>query len=122
MFEYFIYNYGTQILAIILCAIFGCFGYAAKQIMDKYVNDDIKRSVAKTVVSFVEQVWVNIHGQDKLNKALEAAEALLKKKKIHFDADEMMILIEAALAEFNEAFKKPVEAEDSADAVADYGE
>ena len=31
MFEYFIYHYGTQIIAAILCAIFGCLGYAIKQ-------------------------------------------------------------------------------------------
>ncbi|CCX89827.1 unknown [Firmicutes bacterium CAG:110] len=28
MLEYFIYHYGTQIIAAILCAIFGCLGYA----------------------------------------------------------------------------------------------
>ena len=34
-----------------------------------------------------------------------------------FDAEEMQILIEAAVAEFNEAFKKPLTAESTADAV-----
>ena len=52
-----------------------------------------------------------------LSKALEVAEALLKKKGIDFDAEEMQILIEAAVAEFNEAFKKPLTEESTADAV-----
>ena len=43
--------------------------------------------------------------KDKLNKALEAAETLLKKKGVPFDADEMMVLIEAAVWEFNKAFE-----------------
>ena len=117
MFEYFVYCYGTQILTAILCAIFGCLGYALKRMATKYVNDDTKRTVAKVAVQFVEQVWTTLHGADKLAKALETAEALLKKKSIDFDAEEMQVLIEAAVAEFNEAFKKPLLAESSADAV-----
>ena len=112
--EYFIYCYGTQILTAILCAIAGCLGCAIKKLVTKVVNDDTKRAVAKTAAAFVEQVWVNIHGKEKLSKALETAEALLKKKGIPFDAEEMEVLIEAAVAEFNEAFKKtPVESENA---------
>ena len=68
-------------------------------------------------VQFVEQVWTTLHGADKLAKALETAATLLKKKGIDFDAEEMQVLIEAAVAEFNEAFKKPLLADSSADAV-----
>lgn len=117
MFEYFVYCYGTQILTAILCAIFGCLGYALKRLATKYVNDDTKRTVAKVAVQFVEQVWNTLHGADKLAKAMETAAALLKKKGIDFDAEEMQVLIEAAVAEFNEAFKKPLLTESSADAV-----
>ena len=49
----------------------------------------------------MEQVWTSLHGADKLAKALETAEVLLKKKGIDFDAGEMQVLIEAAVAEFN---------------------
>ena len=83
MFEYFIYHYGTQIIAAILCAIFGCLGYAIKQLAVKYINDDTKRAIARVAVQFVEQVWNTLHGADKLAKALETAEALLKKKDVY---------------------------------------
>lgn len=109
MFEFFIYQYGTQVLTAILCAIFGCLGYAVKRLAARYVNDDAKRTIARIAVQFVEQVWTSLHGPDKLAKALETAAALLKKKGIDFDAEEMEILIEAAVAEFNEAFHKPLE-------------
>ena len=109
MFEYFIYCYGTQILTAILCAIFGCLGYALKRIYQNYADTDTKRTIAKTAAAFVEQVWTTLHGADKLAKALETAEKLLKKKGIDFDAEEMEVLIEAAVAEFNEAFRKPLE-------------
>lgn len=117
MFEYFIANYGSQILGAIMCAIFGCFGYAIKRIAAEYLTDGTKRAVARVAVQFVEQVWTTLHGVDKLDRALETAKALLQKKGIDFDADEMEILIEAAVAEFNEAFKKPLVDEDTADAV-----
>jgi len=37
--------------------------------------------------------------------------------KINFDAEEMEVLIEAAVAEFNEVFKNPIDTESTADAV-----
>lgn len=117
MLDYFIYAYGNQLALIILCAIFGCFGYAIKRLCTKYINDDTKRSIARTVVQFVEQTWKTIHGPEKMREALKTAEALLKKKGIDFDAEEMEVLIEAAVAEFNEVFKKPIENENTADAV-----
>lgn len=113
MLEYFIYHYGSLLLGAILCAIFGTLGHAAKKAYKTYVNDETKRQIAKTVVSFVEQAWKNLHGSEKLHKALETAQSLLSKKGIDFDAEEMEILIEAAVAEFNEAFRKPLDSENA---------
>ena len=111
--EYMINIYGDQILMLILTAFLGSLGYAAKKLYARHINDDTKRAVAKTVVWFVEQVWKELHGPEKLRKALETAEAMLLKKGIDWDADEMMVLIEAAVAEFNEAFKKPIDSENA---------
>lgn len=74
------------------------------------LNNDTKRSIARTGIMFVEQVWKDIHCKKKLQRALEAAEVLLKKKGVPFDADEMMILIEVAVAEMNEVFHKELPA------------
>ena len=41
----------------------------------------------------------------------------MTEKGIDYDAEEMQVLIEAAVAEFNEAFKQPLLAESSADVV-----
>lgn len=109
MFMYFVSEYGPTIMMGLLCAIFGCLGYAAKQIVAKYLTDDAKLAVARTVVQFVEQVYKQLHGPEKLAQALNAARAMLEKKGIGFDAEEMQVLIEAALAEFNEAFRRPLE-------------
>lgn len=121
MFEYFVYNYGMEIIGLLLLAIAGCMGIAVRNGLNIWVkaqnsrlDDETKITIARSVVAFVEQVWKDLHGRDKLQKALETAKELLAKKSIDFDADEMMVLIEAAVAEFNDAFRKPVDAENAA--------
>ena len=116
MFAEFINLYGTQTLEAILVAIFGCFGLVMKHMAAKYLNDDTKRTLAKTVVCFVEQVYKDLHGHEKLQMAMKVLSDQLAEKNIKITGTEMKILIEAAVAEFNEAFKKPVNAEDTAKA------
>lgn len=102
----FISEYGTTILCAVLTALAGYIGIVAKRLYTKYVNDKTKQAVAKTVVQAVEQIYKDLHGEEKLNKALEAASEMLAEKGITITDLEMRMLIEAALAEFNRAFEK----------------
>lgn len=102
----FISEYGTTILYAVLIALAGYIGIVAKRLYTKYVNDKTKQAVAKTVVQAVEQIYKDLHGEEKLNKALEAASEMLAEKGITITDLEMRMLIEAALAEFNRAFEK----------------
>ena len=120
MFEYYVYSYGMHIVGLLLVAVAGCIGLTFRNWLRKWVSaetdrldSETKAKIARTVVAFVEQVWKDLHGQDKLLKALEKAKELLGKKGIAIDADEMMVLIEAAVAEFNEVFRKPVAGENA---------
>lgn len=110
-------TYGNPLIGMILAIVFGSLGVIAKRLFAKYIDTPTKQAVARTAAAFVEQIWKEIHGAEKLQKAMETAEILLKKKGIDFDAEEMKILIEAAVAEFNDAFAKPLIMEDTADAV-----
>ena len=107
MFAEFINIYGVEILGTILGIIFTIFGFVLKNIVKKHLDDDTKLTIATVCVQFVEQVYKNLHGEEKLYKALERAAELLLEKGITFSAVEMETLIEAAVAEFNEAFHKP---------------
>lgn len=107
MFAEFINTYGAEIIQAILVAIFGLLGMAAKRLASKYIDNGTKQSLAKSVVLFVEQVFTDLHGQDKLDKAMARLSDLLLDKGIDFTQQEIETLIEAAVAEFNEAFKKP---------------
>lgn len=106
MFAEFINQYGMEILSAIITAIAGYVGIVAKNLCTKYINDKTKKSVAKTVVGFVEQVYKDLHGEEKLSAALSAASELLLEKGITFNELEMRVLIESAVAEFNNAFNK----------------
>lgn len=107
----FISDYGTTILYAVLTAIAGYLGVVVKRLYEKYINDKTKQAVAKTVVQAVEQIYKDLHGEDKLNKALESMSDMLAEKGIQITDLEMRMLIEAAVAEFNEAFKKTETAE-----------
>ena len=107
MFAEFINEYGLQILYTIITAIAGYIGIVLKNLATKYINDKTKKSVAKSAVQFVEQVYKDLHGDEKLTQALYAASEMLAEKGITVTELELRVLIEAAVAEFNEAFKKP---------------
>lgn len=110
MLAEFINQYGTTIMYAVVVAIAGYFGTVAKNLYTKYLNDKTKQAVAKTVVRGVEQIYKDLHGEDKLDKALEAASEMLAEKGIAVTNLELRMLIEAAVGEFNISFGKEEDA------------
>ena len=109
IFNTFIAEYGTTILCAIITALAGYIGLVVKNLYTKYINDRTKQAVAKTVVQAVEQIYTDLHGEEKLQRALEAASEMLAGKGITITDLELRMLIEAALAEFNDAFNREPE-------------
>ena len=99
-------TYGAEIIGTVLVTLFGIFGMIAKNLVAQHLDTDTKRAMAKIVVQFIEQTYKDLHGEAKLNAALAALSELLMQKGIKATDYEMRILIEAAVGEFNEAFKK----------------
>ena len=106
MFAEFINDYGVQLLYSAIMAIAGWLGIAVKKLYTKVVNTKIKKELANTVVQFVEQVYKDLHGEEKLDVAMSAFSEMLAEEGIHVTELEMRMLLEAAVAGFNEAFKK----------------
>lgn len=106
VFKEFVSTYGTTILYSIITAIAGYIGVVLKNLYQKYIDDQIKQKVVKTCVQAVEQIYKDLHGEEKLNKALESASEMLESKGIVVSDIELRILIEAAVGEFNDAFGK----------------
>ena len=112
MFAEFINQYGMEILYTVIMAIAGYLGIVIKNLCTKYLNDKTKRDVAESAVQFVEQVYKDLHGEEKLNAALTTASEMLAEKGIFVTDLEMRVLLEAAVAKFNDAFNKTIIAKD----------
>lgn len=106
----FIAEYGTQMLFAVVTALAGYVGIAAKKLFEKYVTDQTAKEVVKISVQAVEQLFKELHGEEKLEKALMYASDMLKTRGITVSAVELRLLVEAAVGEFNGAFKKETEA------------
>ena len=113
----FLNEYG--ILSMVITAVVGAVGTALglffKRLYTNTIGDKIKldtvKEIARVVVKFVEQVYKDIHGEEKLDKALEAFAEMLNNKGITISELEMRVYLESALAEFNEAFNKEINKE-----------
>ena len=108
-------QYFLKILGYILSAAAVWLGYELKKLAKKYVNTQTKKDVARTVVQAVEQMYKDLHGDEKLNKAMERASVMLEEQGVHVTALELRTLIEDAVGEFNGVFWL----ENVADAVGD---
>jgi hypothetical protein len=106
MFAEFIDTYGMELLMAVVTTIAGYLGVVIKNLYTKYINDQTKKDVVKTVVQGIEQICKDVHGEEKLNAALENASEMLELKGITVSKFELVMLIEAAVAEFNNAFNK----------------
>lgn len=102
----FINDYGTAILYAILTAVAGYLGIWVKQLYTKYVNDKTKEAVVKTCVKAVEQLYKDLHGEEKYQEVVESVVAMLNEKGITITDLELKMLIEATVSEFNKAFEK----------------
>ena len=105
----FIAQYGTQIIYTALTVIFGALAMAAKRLAKKVLDSKEKKQVAREVVMFVEQVYKNSHGEEKLNAALDTAKEMLAERGIVFYELEMRVMIESVLGEMNRVFEEDEE-------------
>lgn len=88
----------NNILPIIATAIGGLIAYIGNKIKkyydEKYRSETIDK-ILKSTVEYVEQVFTDIKGKDKLDKAKEVALTRLLNKGIDIDEVELTIIIEA---------------------------
>lgn len=101
----FISNYGVEILNTILVAVVTFIGTQVKRIYENYVNDKIKKQVVEDTTKYVEQVFKDLKGDEKLDKAIENASAILNEKGIAITELELRVLIESVCNSFKEGVK-----------------
>lgn len=98
-----------QLAGTVLMCVAGVVGYQIKKLYNKYVDNQTKYDIVASTVEYVEQVYKDIHGEEKLQKALDRASELLTDAGITVSTTELETLIEAAVNGFNGGFNASVE-------------
>lgn len=91
-------------LMAVLTALAGFVGTQIRALYRRYVNDKTKQDVVRTCVRAVEQLYHDVGGPEKLEKAQEGIRQMLEEKGIPISQLEMDLLIESVVAEFNYGF------------------
>ena len=97
-------TYGMEIVKAIVIMIFGYVGIVLKNLAAKYITTDTAKKVVKPTVAYVEQVYKDVHGDDKLAVALKTAAEILANKGIVVTDTELRALVEAAVKELNDRY------------------
>lgn len=119
VFGDFIQSYGAAILYALITAVAGFIGIQIKNLYEKICNDKTKKDVARTCVQAVEQIYKDLHGSEKYEKCVESISEMLTEKGIVISDLEIKMLVEAAVAEFNDAFTKEETPEQTASEVSE---
>lgn len=98
MIQEFISQYGMMLLYAALTAVAGFIGTQIQRIYKKLTEDETKKQVVETCVKAVEQLYRDLSGAEKLEKAKENIIAMLGYKGIDIAEIEMDMLIESCVA------------------------
>ena len=93
----FISAYGLPIIGSIITAVLGWVGLQIKALYERYVDTKEKQAVCRTVVAAVDQIYKDLGGEEKLNKAIEAASDMLNARGITCTELELRMLLESAV-------------------------
>jgi hypothetical protein len=97
--------YLLEVLGVIVTGVVTYVGLQLKKLYEKHINTQVKKDVVEATVKYVEQVYKDIHGEEKLHKAKEKALEWLEEKGISISYTELEILIESAVNSFNNGKK-----------------
>lgn len=92
------------ILATFLTGLFTYIGNRLKKVYEEKVNNETAKAVVEDAVKFVEQVYTDLDGKLKLQKATEQVSEVLASKGIKISAAEINMLIESAVYGLNEGW------------------
>lgn len=92
------------ILATFLTGLFTYIGNRLKKVYEEKVNNETAKAVVEDAVKFVEQVYNDLSGREKLEKATEQVSEVLQSKGIKITPAEINMLIESAVYGLNEGW------------------
>lgn len=93
-------------LATVIAGWFAILGAKLKNAYQNKVQNETAKAVVEDVVKFVQQVYYDLEGPEKLKKAIEQTSTILNTKGIKISETEITMLIESAVYGLKEGFTK----------------
>lgn len=84
-------------VASVIAILFGVLGARIKQIYNEKSQNETVKVVVDNVVKWVQQVYYELEGPEKLQKALTEASTILNEKGITISETELDMMIESAV-------------------------
>lgn len=102
----------VQYLPAVLAIIATSFVAYLSKVFGGVAKNSTKKDVAITTVRYIEQIYKDLHGKEKLNEAKKKMVELLNDKGIKITDVELTMLIEEAVNEMNAAVTKTLVCEE----------
>ena len=84
-------------IASVVAILFGVLGSKIKQVYTERTQNETVKVVVDNVVKWVQQVYYELEGPEKLQKALTEASIILNEKGITISETELDMMIESAV-------------------------
>lgn len=84
-------------IASVVAILFGVLGAKIKRAYTEKIQDETVKTVVDSVVKWVQQVYYELEGPEKLQKALTEASTILNEKGITISETELDMMIESAV-------------------------
>lgn len=97
------------VLATFLTGLFTYIGTRLKKVYEEKVNTETAKNVVEDAVRFVAQVYKDLKGPEKLEKATAQVIEVLQSKGISISEAEIHMLIESAVYGLNKGWFQPEE-------------
>lgn len=91
----FLINNGLQLLYLLLTTFVSYLTIKIKNLYNKYVTDEMKKSITEICVNACEQLYTGNDSEEKYNLAFNNIKTMLKNKKIKMDDTEIKLMIES---------------------------
>lgn len=94
----------NELVPVIMTALVGIISYLGVTIKNKIsskLDTDTKKALVTTTVKYIEQVYTDVHGDEKLQIAMSKAETLFKEKGIKIGKVELEMMIEEIVNNIN---------------------
>lgn len=105
MIQELINQVAGNIIQTFLAILVAYLGIAGKRLYQKYINTEMKKIIVKDCVKAVEQIYTDIHGNDKKAQCENYIVQLLYENGITITQNELDVMIESAVQELNKTLK-----------------